>query len=113
MSEYAPKKLTVTPVAEKFVHVLTVEISESGAERLKKWETEVYAKAVEKQKAEVAAGADKSIMHEIMWEEGLPYEGAIGGGFTWHITPTSLGDVVKVDYSYTGDSIDLTEYSTW
>ncbi len=43
------------------------------------------------------------------------YQGAIGGGLTYHFTPTSLGVVCKVTLSIGTfeDSIDLTEYDEW
>jgi hypothetical protein len=40
-----------------------------------------------------------------------PYEGAIGGGLTYHFTPTGLGTVVKV--SYRDQELDLTDSENW
>lgn len=42
-----------------------------------------------------------------------PYHGAIGGAYTYSFTPTSLGCVVKVRNSMTGDEIDVTDYEAW
>ena len=41
------------------------------------------------------------------------YTGAIGGRFTFHFTPTSLGCIVKVSDSVDKDEIDLTDYESW
>jgi hypothetical protein len=48
------------------------------------------------------------------WKKTLPPEPptAIGGAFTYCLTPTSLGDILKVQY-YDGNEIDLTEYGDW
>lgn len=40
-----------------------------------------------------------------------PYEGACGGGLTYHFTPTSLGTVVRV--SYRDQELDLTDWENW
>lgn len=42
-----------------------------------------------------------------------PYYGPIGGSYTYHITPTSLGTVLKVSNTVTEEEIDLTEYENW
>ena len=39
--------------------------------------------------------------------------GAIGGGYTYHITPTSLGAVLKVENTVTKAVLNLTEYDKW
>lgn len=42
-----------------------------------------------------------------------PYYGASSGSLTYMITPTSLGDVVKVRHNATNEEIDLTDYDMW
>lgn len=42
-----------------------------------------------------------------------PYYGASDGSLTYMITPTSLGDVVKVRHNATNEEIDLTDYDMW
>lgn len=39
-------------------------------------------------------------------------EGATGGKFTYHFTPTSLGTITKVSCAC-GKNIDLTDYKSW
>ena len=38
--------------------------------------------------------------------------GAIGGGFTYTFTPTSIGVIVKIK-CYCGAGCDLTDYDSW
>lgn len=49
------------------------------------------------------------------WFDARPerYGGAIGGRFTYSITPTSIGIIYKVKDNATGEEIDLTEYEDW
>lgn len=55
----------------------------------------------------------------IAWKESLPklpqtYFGVIGGGYSIHFTPTSLGIKVVVTRSDKVEhEIDLTEYDLW
>lgn len=48
------------------------------------------------------------------WRSKLPpkYFGAIGGGYTFSFTPTSLGDIIKVKRA-DGFEIDLTDYDNF
>lgn len=39
--------------------------------------------------------------------------GAIGGAYTYHFTPTSLGVVMKVENTVTHTILDITEYEHW
>lgn len=42
-----------------------------------------------------------------------PWYGASQGAYVYKFIPTTLGLVVKVENTETGDSIDLTDYSDW
>ena len=45
------------------------------------------------------------------WELGYPYEGASGGGLTYHFTPSGIGTRITISY---GDyNLDITEYDSW
>lgn len=46
-------------------------------------------------------------------EGKYPYYGTIGGGYTYIITPTSLGNIVRVMNTVTHAEKDLTDYSAW
>ena len=77
--------------------------------KIDKWLTEVvYPPIVAEQKKdpEIAGLLFKS-------SNGVeyPYEGAIGGGLTYHFTPTSLGTIVKV--TYRDQELDLTDWENW
>ena len=58
-------------------------------------------------------GVLRVVSNSLEHGEPLPYYGAIGGAYTYSFSPTSLGCVVKVRNSVTGDEIDLTDYSAW
>lgn len=49
------------------------------------------------------------------WLKDRPpkYEGCSGGRYIYTFCPTSLGTVVKVKDSITGDEIDLSDYENW
>lgn len=82
--------------------------------KLKTWQTEQNAYAVAKQKQQ-HKDRDKvpEEMFTISWEAGYPYTGACGGCETYTFIPTSIGMIVKVLNSVTGNVIDLTEYENW
>jgi hypothetical protein len=40
-----------------------------------------------------------------------PYHGTIGGGLTYHLTPTSIG--VGVSVTYGGETLDITDVDAW
>lgn len=50
-------------------------------------------------------------LDKVVYPDGVPYQGAIGGGTTYSFIPTSIGVIVKV--SANGHELDLTEYDTW
>ena len=59
---------------------------------------------------------EDSIFEDILkWMDSFPKEntGAIGGRFTFMITPTSLGTVVKMKDEITGEIKDFTDYDSW
>lgn len=43
----------------------------------------------------------------------LPYYGTSGGGYTFSLTPTSLGLIYIVKNNITEEKIDLTDYTSW
>jgi hypothetical protein len=77
------------------------------------WMKSQHEKAVALQKQQVAHDDSFYDCYSVSWKEGYPYTGAIGGGLTYHITPTNLGPIIKVSYILTGDEIDLTDYDMW
>ncbi len=53
--------------------------------------------------------------HEWVEKVSLPFDkiGAIGGEFTYCITPTSIGPVYVVKHVTVGENFNLTNYGTW
>lgn len=74
---------------------------------------EQHAKAVEKQKSEVSKDDPFIDMYESCWESGYPYEGAVGGGFSFTFTPTSIGNFITIKYALTGDEMDITDLDSF
>ncbi|MBD2201740.1 hypothetical protein H6G33_10315 [Calothrix sp. FACHB-1219] len=49
--------------------------------------------------------------HRWQFEKGMPYNGAIGEAVTYKISPTSLGEIVVLEYG--DERIDVTDYDCW
>lgn len=84
------------------------DLSEKEVAKLAEWTKEVYAKGVELQRATVVDPDPDT--YGFCWENGFPYTGAIGGQFTYSITPTSIGTIVVVEDAVTGEELDITDY---
>lgn len=65
----------------------------------------------DEQDAKVAAAQKGGELEEM----GLtpPYYGCTGGGYSYILTPTSLGMCVQVRNGITGEEIDLTDSEDW
>lgn len=61
--------------------------------------------------------AEKQYLERRFIETGrpirLPLQGCTGGGLTFSISGSSIGYVVKVTASVTGETIDLSDYEYW
>lgn len=85
------------------------ELSIEDQNKVEKWlSTTVYPAVIAEQKAGVK---NPSIWYTSSWEEGYPYEGAIGGGLTYSFTPNSIAMVIKVKYK--DFELDLSDYESW
>lgn len=94
-------------MSEKPVRVF--EISREENDRVNAWlRDEVYPAMIAKQREN---NPDPDPMVQQCWEDGYPYEGAIGGGLTWEFTNTSIGQIIKVRYA--DMKLDLTDYGAW
>lgn len=82
--------------------------------KIDEWlKTTVYPDVIAKQKL-VPEYAALAIARD-SWEQGYPYGGAIGGGLSYHFTPTSIGLITKITYG-SGEhqhELDLTDYDSW
>ncbi len=74
--------------------------------------SDVFPAIIEEQKAAVK---NPTPFHISCWEDGYPYEGAIGGGLTYQFTPNSIGMTTSVVYSTATNKykLDLTDYDSW
>jgi len=88
----------------------TFTLTDEAEEKIDAWLKEIYAKAIAKQKEEIESPNDFIIF---CWEEGYPYTGPIGGGLTYSFTNTSIGVVITVKESITGETLDISDYESW
>lgn len=89
------------------------EISEENEAKIDEWlANEIYPDLIQQQKDTIA---EPTIFHTMSWEDGFPYEGAIGGGISYKFTPTSLGVIFEAEYSFGGKTftLNLTRYEDW
>ena len=90
------------------------ELTNEEIDRVETWlKTEVYPKEVAWQQDTIT---DPNYEMAFCWEEGVPYEGAIGGGLTYEFTHTSLGVITVARYKsgrHTEYRLDLTDYASW
>jgi hypothetical protein len=90
---------------------IVVDITDAMELKINDWlRNVIYPPVIERQKASPMPDQMRSLM-ESFWEKGYPYEGAIGGGLTYELSPTSIGMVLKV-VAY-GQTLDLTDYDSW
>lgn len=113
ISKFMEKWKNSPVVNSPSVQFLNISLTEHTIERYKAWKAECYSHAIEKQKAAIKTDDPFYSTYVACWEMGFPYEGAIGGGITFEISPTSLGHIIKARYDYTNETIDLTEYDLW
>lgn len=66
-------------------------------------------KMIEKQRQSMAPEDFARLTGNGKW----PYYGAIGGGFSWIITSTSIGQALRIKDNVTGEEKDITDYSNW
>ena len=90
-----------------------IEIPEDKVASWAAWLQAQNEKAIEHQKNTVTPTNPFYETFVVSWEMGYPYCGAIGGEYTYEITPTSMGFVVKAINAITGDKFDLSDYDSW
>ena len=83
------------------------ELTEKQEEILADWLAEQYKEHIEEQRRTMS----EKDFAMLTLDGQYPYTGAIGGGITYHFTPTSMGVIAVVTYS--DKKIDLTEYDMW
>ncbi len=67
---------------------------------------------IKKIEFQFSASQEKKIL---AWTSTLPpvFTGAIGGRFTYSLTPTERGNIVKIKDAVTKEELDVTEYEAW
>lgn len=86
-------------------------VTKGMARAVNEWlSTSVYPVMIAKQKEQ---NKNPDAFVQACWEQGRPYEGAIGGGLTYEFTNTSIGTIVSARYSTYGTDykLDLTDHS--
>lgn len=73
----------------------------------------VYPDIITEQKSNMNRNDPVYFVAQHDWSEGIPYQGASGGGITYKFTPTSIGIVIKVQEQWTGRELDVTDYDSW
>jgi hypothetical protein len=89
-------------------------ISEEDNDKIDTWlHTVVYPAIIKEQKARILEHPEQyhASTYGWSWENGYPYEGAIGGGLTYSFTPNSIGVAFNVKYGEY--KLDLTSYENW
>lgn len=85
-------------------------ISQYGQAKLKQWIEEQNKIAIKVQRMTIK---NPSSFHQICWDNGEPYAGAIGGLITYSFIPNDVGCVVKAVHNVTKNEVDLTDYDNW
>lgn len=52
-------------------------------------------------------------IHRELEKKGIDCTGSIGGAFTYHFTPTSIGVVIRIEDNATLTVLDVTDYDSW
>ncbi len=89
---------------------LRFELDADQVAKYEAWSLEQDKIAVAKQKAETK---NPDAFMVSCWDAGHPYYGAIGGSDIFKFCMTSIGTSCKVTNTYTGETIDLTDYDSW
>lgn len=83
-------------------------LDDEGKAAMKQWYDDQAAKMLAEQKAKLGKKADS--VYKFCWDNGHAYTGAVGGVYTYNITPTSIGEFFSIRNSMTGDVFDLAQF---
>jgi hypothetical protein len=92
---------------------ITFRLNEKQFEKYQAFIEQQDAKAIEIQKAKIQPSDPFYDIFVQSWAMDYPYYGAIGGAYEWRICSTSLGNVIYIKNTYTGEELNLTDYSDW
>jgi len=100
-------------------HAMLFRISGENYQQLVEWQHSVDKKVVE-QELESGRSPRGRPLEEIVLEamrtesdqgNAVPYYGAIQGAYVYRFVPTTMGLIVKIENTETGDVLDLTNYT--
>jgi hypothetical protein len=98
---------------------MVFRISGEAHRQLVEWQRSVDEKVVH-QELETGRSPRGRPLEEIVLEamrtagkqgEAVPYYGAIQGAYVYRFVPTTMGLIVKIENTETGDVLDLTNYT--
>jgi hypothetical protein len=92
---------------------IKIKLSEKQFEKYQAFVEQQDAKAIEIQKSKIQPIDPFYDTFVQSWDMDYPYYGAIAGAYEWRICPTSLGSVIYIKNTYTGEELNLTDYSEW
>lgn len=85
------------------------ELIKEQNKRISNWlKDEIYPEIIAKQKQDIE---NPDVFQQSCWDDGYPWQGAIGGGLTYCFTPTSIGVIEVVQYGE--HKLDVTQYDLW
>jgi hypothetical protein len=87
------------------------ELSEDQVKKISEWYESIKPKIVEAQNPNF--GYAYEVYANPVIDKQEPYYGTIGGGLTYSFTPTSVGMIIIVKESVTGEELNLTDYDSW
>jgi hypothetical protein len=109
----------MTVEIERTAREMVFRISGDEYEQLVDWQHSVDKKVVE-QELESGRSPRGRPLEEIVLEamrttseqdDAVPYYGAIQGAYVYRFVPTTMGPIVKIENTETGDVLDLTRYT--
>lgn len=92
---------------------IKIKLNEKQVAQYHAFVKEQEEKAIEIQKAKILPSDAFYSTFVESWDMGYPYYGAIGGAYEFRICPTSLGEAIYIKNTYTGEELNLTDYSNW
>lgn len=88
---------------------ISYELSDTELSKLKVFQDKCKQAALEKQRGFMS----QEDFNYFTLGGQAPYDGAIGGSFSYIITPTSIGSFMKVRDNNSGAEEDITDYDKW
>lgn len=88
-----------------------ISLNEKQAKEFEEFLQQQRKEAIAEQKRTVNKQDPFYGTYQQSWDLGFPYCGAIGGEYSFVLTPTSIGTMIKVVYNPTKVEKNLTDWS--